>query len=347
MEHWGRRSLMLGLTVAACLPMRGQAQPFPGLPVLVLAENQTFELQPGEYRYAALTIGAHARLRISGSVTIFAGKLIAESGAVIEYVPGSSPEEQKTLTLDAMDASGVTALTVIGTGRTGTDYPAGLRAVDGADGEPAMSQFVSDKLWDVPHWTNHAAAPGHAGADGADGRPGENAMDVVLHLPGLPVGASVAVEANGGRGGRGQDGGHGGQGGGSSRLHPAANGGSGGSAGSGGRGGDAGLISVVLVVAAADLPRRDEVIRTLDLRLEADAGAGGRPGTPGRGGAKGDTGENFCLGTGCNAVDGQAGAVGHAGASGVGRDIRKALVDVMDVEAYQQYLTRRWPAVVR
>jgi hypothetical protein len=207
--------------------------------------------------------------------------------------------------------------------------------------------LVSGAWYEVPYWKNRSASAGSSGTDGANGHPGEDAIDVTLYLPGLRAGATIAVETIGGRGGRGQNGGYGGQGGGSARLHPAADGGAGGAAGSGGPGGDAGKISVFIVVAPAEVSKKDEIIKTINFQPSYAAGAGGEPGIPGAGGANGDSREHFCVGSGCGAQGGRPGSVGHVGAQGAGPsqgDVTPhwASIDVMDLTTYQQYVTQVW-----
>ncbi len=285
---------------------------------LILTESQTLDLKPGAYRYKILTLKANSKLRLFGSTSILAGKVITEKGARIEYVKGSSPQGQKILTLNAIDAAGLVDLTIIGSGANAPDYAPGQRAATGPAGEGAMSQLVTGAWYEVPYWKNRSASAGGSGTHGNPGRPGENAVDVTLYLPGLKPGATIVMETIGGRGGRGQDGGHGGQGGGSARLHPAATGGPGGPAGPGGRGGDAGKISVFLVVAPADVSKKDEIVKTINFRPSYGAGTGGEPGEPGGGGTKGDTSDHFCIGAGCGAEDGKPGAIAHPGPPGAG-----------------------------
>src|SRR6266496_4692827 len=70
---------------------------------LILTESQTLDLKPGAYRYKILTLKANSKLRLFGSTSILAGKVITEKGARIEChfqcatVPAGSTATQQSL----------------------------------------------------------------------------------------------------------------------------------------------------------------------------------------------------------------------------------------------------------
>ncbi len=106
---------------------------------LILTESQTLDLKPGAYRYKILTLKANSKLRLFGSTSILAGKVITEKGARIEYVKGSSPQGQKILTLNAIDAAGLVDLTIKSPiGKTAQHQLVGL--------EPTATQADQEKM---------------------------------------------------------------------------------------------------------------------------------------------------------------------------------------------------------
>lgn len=344
-------SALLATSSTLCLAQAGMPNPPAGSQPtrgesLVVTKDQVYRLAPGAHRFGRLQIEDGGRIELTGSTTILVGKMLTGKNAKIEYVKGSSPAE-KVITLQAIDASGLSDLTIVGNGQAAADYPAGERARDGAAGQTARSEFVSGKWYEVPYWKNEQSTSGEAGLPGETGKRGEDAADVTMYLPGLRSGSKIAVETLGGRGGRGQDGGHGGQGGGSSKFHTASRGGPGGAGGNGGIGGNAGKIVVFLVVAPNEVSNKDEMIKAVNFRPIYAAGVGGAPGNPGGGGTKGDSGSHFCVGAGCGSSDGSAGPTGQPGVAGAGptqgdANSQWANIDVMDLATYQQYVAQVW-----
>lgn len=329
-----------------------QAPAFNGLEDLVVTKDQAFDIPPGGHRFRNITLGENATLRLKGSTTILAGKVKSEKGAKIEYIKNSAPTADKVFTLNAVDASELRDLTVIGSGADAAHYPQGQRAKDGAEGRGASSRLVTGKVWEVPYYKNEASTEGGSGAPGERGRKGEDAMDVTLYLPAIRPGSTVTIEAIGGNGGRGEDGGAGGRGGGSSKFHTASRGGPGGSAGAGGAGGDSGKISVFIVVAPAEVSKKDEIIKAVTFRPSYGAGEGGPPGDPGPGGTKGDSGDHFCIGAGCGSDTGAPGATAQPGPAGAGprkgeQNPGWAVIDIMDLATYQQYVAQIWTTLGR
>lgn len=338
------RPLLIAAT--ALFPMPAIAQTpndIANLTELIVVEDQVVTLPPSGLKYKNVTIKRNGKIFITGSTTILTGKFITESGAAIVYKQSSQPRPKSLLTINAVDASGLTQLTVVGDGLSQNGYAPGQRAPDGPNGQGAVTECHGI----IPSCSNHSASGGQPGQPGAEGPPGESAVDVTLYLPGVKPGAEMVVESIGGTGGRGQDGGHGGQGGGSNRVHPAANGGPGGSAGSGGRGGDAGNVHVFLVLAPADLSKKEEFIKSVKLTANIAAGRGGDPGGIGAGGTAGDNSDQFCIGAGCGQGAGSPGAQAQPGPPGdgptAGQITQKWVsVEAMDLTSYQSYVAQLW-----
>lgn len=342
-------SLLAGLTLCAP-PLSAQpTNPTAGKD-LIVASDQTVDLEPGSHRYGLLQIDKGATIRIKGSTSILATKVVTDEQARIEYIKNSTPGS-KIFVLNAIDSQGLKNLKVVGSGQDAPDHPVGVRAAAGGAGSDAASRYISpDKWYKTGYFKNESSSPGGPGAGGANGQEGEDAMDVTLYLPGLRSGAQLEIETIGGRGGRGQDGGNGGRGGNSSKLHTASRGGPGGRAGNGGDGGDAGKISVFLIVAPADMSKKDTLIKSVQFRPSYAAGAGGAPGDFGGGGPAGDTSGQFCIGSGCNANDGRPGPTGNPGSAGAGPRQGEvnptwAVIDLMDLPTYQAYIAQTWASL--
>lgn len=324
----------LGLMMGASALAQGNGRDF------VVPADTEARLDPGAHVLQILELRKDAKLHISGNTMITAKTVIAEDGATIIY-DGQGPDANPSLTINAIDASRLTSLTIIGNGVAGAGFNEGDRARSGAAGRRAYSRFEDFK------WKNRDCGGGGNGASGDVGQAGTNALDVVLYTPLLNPGSKIAIEAIGGAGGRAQDGGNGGQGGGGSKLHTPCRGGNGGAAGTGGAGGDAGRVSVIFITK--DMPPAnphnviDEQLRSVTIDVKSAAGARGSGGSGGYPGTGGDENDRVVVDGSVRERAGSPGARGADGAEGDGPKVNAkaeqwVTFDLLDANSFIQSL---------
>jgi len=305
---------------------------------IVLGEGEEKELAPGNHRVTELRLGRDSTLVFSGGTTIFCDSCESVAGARIVYRGNRLRDTDNHFNLWCLNASGVSALTIVGDGQPGRSYAGAGRAADGHAGRNATNPNPPKDL------DGREGSKGGDGSNGALGVAGEPAVDFLLNLPLVSPGAEITVHAIGGDGGQGQDGGNGGRGGERSKSHGGKDGGAGGSGGAGGASGDAGRVFIFLVAPDeefADRAKKNSLIESIKVRINT---ALGFPGKGGRGGAGGPSGRPGVIGPGNpnpgpNGSDGAPGAVGDGPRSGGSVDW--ARVDVLSQSVYLQYYAQQ------
>lgn len=302
---------------------------------LLLGENETKTVPPGAHKYTRVELGKDSTLIFTNSTSIIVDRFKSADGAKIEY---DSPEYNDTdlfFELNALDASGVQQLTVIGNGKAGITPEGNVKP--GSNGRGAIASSMRYPF-------GRESEPGRPGSPGANGQPGESAADIMLKLPKLSSGAKLNITSVGGDGGNGQTGGSGGNGGAAAATRSFSCGGKGGPGGNGGNGGDSGKVYIFLVVDDANADDQDfrrNLIESTQITFNLAAGSKGTGGQPGR---NGDDGEGTawidnsrCSGTYQPPVslDGQNGD----GPTGDSKE-EWSRVDVLPMSQYQQFIVQ-------
>lgn len=297
---------------------------------LIVAEGEVKSISPGAQRLSRLEIRKGGTLVFDQATSVFVDTLVTSPGAKIVYDHTGPNDTNVFFQINALDASKVTELDLIGNGKPGSGYVAGNPAAGGKDGK--------DAKW------NHTADRGDTGGAGGNGQLGQHAADFTMYFPRLAPGATIKFSAVGGDGGRGQDGGTGGKGGDRKAAHDGRNGGDGGPGGSGGAAGDAGKIFAFIVVpddVYKDQVKTDAVIKSIKVTMNSSPGNRGIGGT---GGAGGKPGRGAYVGPGASA-SGNPGATGSAGSVGDGPkpgvNASWTRIDLMAQSAYSQYIAQQ------
>jgi len=316
----------LAVVLGALAYGHGQAE-------IVVPAGETQTIPPGLQRITRLELRSGSTLVVSGTTTILVDRLITEPGATVQFIPARDVyDTDVALTINALDASGLQELRVVGNGRDGSGYEVGDRAPAGASGRDALDCGHS-----LRYPAGREATSGGRGGTGQAGQHGTHALDVLLYLPNVPPGGHVVIEANGGKGGRGQGGGNGGRGGNSSNCHDGRNGGPGGPGGRGGDGGDGGNVFVFLIVpddVYSDVAKRDERIQSIRFDITNNSGSRG---SGGDGGDGGNPGRGALIGPG-RRTSGDPGTDGPDGADGAPA---RSQIEAMSQSAYLQFIAQQ------
>lgn len=301
---------------------------------LLIAVEETKVLDEGLYEFRSIKIANRGKLVLKGGVTIATETFSADDGATIELQ--SNTTNQKTISINTLDASGLKFLYINANGKKGADQTGS--APPGPNGNNARPTGGS-----LRYPNGSPSTRGTMGNTGASGENGLPAANVNLHLPNIKIGSLIRIHAIGGSGGKGQQGGQGGRGGEGAFGHPAAQGGLGGPGGSGGAAGDAGKIVVYLVVSDdATEQDRDTALKTLRLEYANSAGTPGEGGPGGLGGPGGSGAPGG--GDGRGGASGSLGAGGGQGAIGLGPstrpDQRWVVTDIITQSQYALQYTQ-------
>lgn len=272
---------------------------------LTVADNESHVLEPDNYYFDELILGANSTLVVRGETRIFTQTLHSKDSAKIEYEKGTARDVQgKWLRLEAMDASQMEGmLMIVGTGADGEIGATGATGAKGSDARTAGLKGIK------------GANPGGPGGMGDTGEHGENGLNIEVNLLNLQPTAFVTVISNGGNGAQGGQGGQGGEGGKGRYGRSPKDGGRGGDGGTGGNGGNGGNIwAFLLYTDSATEQELAELRIQLEKNIIALPGQGGTGGVPGVGGAGGVPGG--CSGLSCLRGQANPGATGNPGVSG-------------------------------
>ena len=290
---------------------------------ITVSENETLELEKGNYNIETIEIKRNGTILIKGSCVIFCKNLVTENGARIQYKAGSDyNNEQKLLEFTATNGGGMSGtLFFIGSGADGKNGDNGINGADGKNGWTGMEVQSVGGIFKTDLPVSYPPKPGQDGQNGKRGDDGEEAMDIEIYISNLNPNAFVAITANGGSGGDGGNGGNGGKG---RALEDGRKGGNGGTGGNGGNGGDGGNVYAALI-HGADATEEDKkrLLEFLHNNISTLPGIPGRGGLGGNGGKSGKGGEGGTLirlnieGKDVISAKGGSGGGGNHGAMGI------------------------------